>query len=172
MHHTVLCRSHSNCPRPLCRSLNLRLKTRPYPVVFSGSVPWLTDFEFGLNGRQRNTPTPIMLGLGELLASSNASRIRLTSSSYDSRFSHIDAALRRTAGVGQESACVVAGGGLSVGAGSLMSRLQIVTVSSWGVGGCRVWSGCAMHEPKPTKTADQSLGKRDSQSVFSVQSVP
>ncbi|MEW5319111.1 MAG: hypothetical protein WDW38_010281 [Sanguina aurantia] len=107
---------------PFLRKLNLRLKPRPYPVVFSGSVPWLTEFEFGLNGRQRNTSTPIMLGLGKLLATSNASRIRLTSNSYDSRFSHIDAALRRNL------LSNTSGSESSFTDEVLMCRLHIVTV--------------------------------------------
>ncbi|MEW5319114.1 MAG: hypothetical protein WDW38_010284 [Sanguina aurantia] len=102
---------------PFLRKINLRFKPRPYPIVFSGRTPWLVEFDFAVNGREPKSATPIMLGLGDLLASSSAPRVRLVANAFESRFSYIEAALL--------SRC--AGRTESVLLPGLMARLEIVT---------------------------------------------
>ncbi|MEW5317985.1 MAG: hypothetical protein WDW38_009239 [Sanguina aurantia] len=72
---------------PRLRILDIQAKPRPYPITFTGSLPWLCSFRISLDGRQRQVFRPMMEGLGELLSTSRADRLTIIADSTCSKFS-------------------------------------------------------------------------------------
>lgn len=68
------------------RTLTLRIQPRPYPITFTGSVPWLSTLHLLSNGRQRQVFHPMMEGLGELLSTSRAGQLDIWANSSGSKF--------------------------------------------------------------------------------------